>query len=302
MHLGNGQPGPEQPQLHLSGATSRRTSNDAVTLETSDGCNAIIAILHEQRRKAMAHHTRHDVRKCELQPYTLALAHLLSCAAVTTKTHLLKPIRSPRSPAHDPQATVRSTVQIKNKSDISLEARALSSAWPADFLGERGKSQATPLASSSPSTSQPETQKGSLPLGVIHPGCVLDVPVKMAYASHVQLRPAAEETVLRSGLPPREGGMLGGYDDVYAWSAPVPLLVNHVDTARDDWLACDVLAGGSGAGVASSAVRLVAHAETTEEGCATLTVVPPVTVVNALPCPFRCGGMYCMYELRYVYV
>lgn len=130
-------------------------------------------------------------------------------------------------------------------------------------------------------------------LGSIASGCTLDVPVKMAYASHLQMRPSSP-----AGAASASSDVSETEDESeasarsYEWSAPLPVLANNVDTSREDWVSCrEVVAGArlaprrGGGGVET--VRLAVHTETTPEGCVVVTVLPPVTVVNCLPCPLR---------------
>ncbi|CAM9605202.1 unnamed protein product, partial [Scytosiphon promiscuus] len=173
------------------------------------------------------------------------------------------------------EATIRSTIQLTNSTGLPLEVRALCSAWPPTEDGSEGP--------------------GRRSLGYVAPGCTLDVPVEMVYASHLQLRPT-----LSSSFSPKAfasiavGGRVGaGATDstesrVFEWSAPLPLLVNNVDTSRDDWVSCREMVRDRSGGQESpvmATVSLAVHAETTVEGCVIMAVLPPVTVVNALPCP-----------------
>ncbi|CAM9838681.1 unnamed protein product, partial [Ectocarpus fasciculatus] len=177
------------------------------------------------------------------------------------------------------EATIRSTVQLTNSTGLPLEVRALCSAWPA--------------------TEDISEGPGRRSLGFVAPGCTLDVPVKMVYASHLQLRPTSSSGSSTDGFSSiAVGGRAGGEGSqegrVFEWSAPLALLSNNVDTSRDDWVSCrQLLGGGSGGGGGSegqqtstlAAIKLAVHSETTAEGCVVMTVLPPVTVVNALPCP-----------------
>ncbi|CAM9455743.1 unnamed protein product [Ectocarpus sp. 4 AP-2014] len=175
------------------------------------------------------------------------------------------------------EATIRSTVQLTNSTGLPLEVRALCSAWPA--------------------TEDISEGPGRRSLGFVAPGCTLDVPVMMVYASHLQLRPTSSSGSSTDGFSSiAVGGSAGGKDSqegkVFEWSAPLALLANNVDTSRDDWVSCrQLLRGGVGAGSEGqqastlAAIKLAVHAETTAEGCVVMTILPPVTVVNALPCP-----------------
>lgn len=173
------------------------------------------------------------------------------------------------------EATIRSTVQLTNSTGLPLEVRALCSAWPPTEDFSEGP--------------------GRRALGSVAPGCTLDVPVKMVYASHLQLRPVSYSSSSSAAFASiAVGGRVGveasPEEKPFEWSAPLPLLSNNVDTSRDDWVSCrQVVGGGSAAGQAPTmaTIRLVVHAKTTAEGCVVMTVLPPVTVVNALPCPLR---------------
>ena len=175
------------------------------------------------------------------------------------------------------EATIRSTIQVANSTGLALEVRALCSAWPPteDFSEGPGRRS----------------------LGFVSPGCTLDVPVRMVYASHVQVRPAPFSSSSAAAFASvAVGGRVGvpppAEEKPFEWSAPLPLLSNNVDTSRDDWVSCRQLVGGGGGGGGVDAgaptmatIRLVVHAKTTAEGCVLMTVLPPVTVVNTLPCP-----------------
>ena len=171
------------------------------------------------------------------------------------------------------EATIRSTVQLTNSTGLLLEVRAVCSAWPKvaqDGPGGLGKCS----------------------LGCVAPGCTLDVPVKMVYASHLQLRPMADSAsssaAFASIAEGRGEAAQGLPEKMFEWSDKLPMLANNVDTYRDDRVSCrEVARGDSSQGVgvqASTTIRLVVHAESTAEGCVVMTVLPPVTVVNALPC------------------
>lgn len=197
------------------------------------------------------------------------------------------------------QATIRSTVQVTNNTDLLLEVRALCSVWPVVISDDDDDDGEGFRVTGGP---------GYRSLGCVAPGCTLDVPVKMAYASHLQMRPsslapAAAAAALSSGaIGERKGdGATESSARSYEWSAALPVLANNVDTSRDDWVSCREVAGDSGGGGGGvrpgsgagregggvATVRLAVHAETTPEGCVVVTVLPPVTVVNCLPCPLR---------------
>ena len=181
------------------------------------------------------------------------------------------------------EATIRSTIQLSNTTGLPLEVRALCSAWPLE--GAEDDEDA--------STAGPSAIKGlgKRSLGCVAPGCTLDVPVKMVYASHLQVRPVSSPASPSAAFASIAAGM--GEDaqrqKLFEWSAPLPMLANNVDTSRDDWVSCRQVAGSGGGSDRQAAtlttIRLVVHAETTAEGCVIMTVLPPVTVVNALPCP-----------------
>ncbi len=179
------------------------------------------------------------------------------------------------------EATIRSTVQLTNNTGLPLEVRALCSAWP------RGEQDGP----GSPRTSFFSKGPGERSLGCVAPGDTLDVPVKMVYASHLQLRPvpASSSSAAFASIASVGRDAQGSPEDnkLFEWSAPLPMLANNVDTSRDDWVLCREVAGGAGeggGGAALATIRLVLHAETTPEGCVVMAVLPPVTVVNALPC------------------
>ena len=210
-------------------------------------------------------------------------------------------------------------MQVTNSTGLLLDVRALCSAWPTsddsgNSTGDDGSENPGPSIEGF----------GGRSLGSIAPGCTLDVPVKMVYASHLQVRPCrsgggaagggvglasvVEGGAVGGGGREREGGKGGG---LFEWSAPLPLMANNVDTVRNDWVSCRQVAGasggrfgagsggssiagygsssgagaGSGSGSVATTIRLVVHAATSPEGCVVLTVLPPVTVVNSLPCP-----------------
>ena len=180
------------------------------------------------------------------------------------------------------EATIRSTVQLTNSTGLPLEVRALCSAWPK-------MAQDEPEAPGSPSASVKGL--GERSMGCIAPGCTLDVPVKMVYASHLQLRPVSTSSSSSAAFASIAAGRRGedaegsSEKKLFEWSALLPMLANNVDTSRDDWVSCrEVAGGGEDRAPALATVRLVVHAETTAEGCVVMTVLPPVTVVNALPC------------------
>ena len=178
------------------------------------------------------------------------------------------------------EVTIRSTVQLTNLTGLPLEVRAMCSAWP---RVERDESEG--LVSSSSGTGL-----GERSLGCVAPGCTLDVPVKMVYASHLQLRPVDGSTSSAAFGSVDVGigeASQGSPKKMFEWSDKLPMLANNVDTSRDDWVSCrEVSRDGSSARrvPALATIRLVVHAETTAEGCVVMTVVPPVTIVNALPC------------------
>ncbi|CAM9617791.1 unnamed protein product, partial [Ectocarpus fasciculatus] len=180
------------------------------------------------------------------------------------------------------EATIRSTVQLTNNTGVPLDMRALCSAWKTEEEESDG-------GVSAPGSPSPAKGLGRRSLGSIAPGCTLDVPVKMVYASHLQLRPVPSFDVLTAISA---GGGTGekdsqGDERTFEWSAPLPLLANNVDTSRDDWVSCREVVGGAGERQGApmlATIRLVVHAETTAEGCVVMTILPPVTVVNALPC------------------
>lgn len=109
-------------------------------------------------------------------------------------------------------------------------------------------------------------------MGSVVPGGTLDVPVKMVYANQFQLRPSSSSS---------SGALTATAGDVFQWSSPIPLLANHVHTPRDDWISCSRMEEAT----SGAPVRLIVHIETTKQGCVVITVLPPVTVVNCLPCP-----------------
>lgn len=170
------------------------------------------------------------------------------------------------------QANIRSTAQVKNDTDLHLELKALCSAWAA--------TKSDTFEQGSFPSSMSGARMGSRSLGSVAPGCTMDIPVKMVYASHLQVRPVWSPAVSSSSSELGDGGS-------FEWGAPIPLLANSVDVARDEWVSCrEVLGeGGSRDGKEGTTMRLVVHAETTPEGCVLMTVLPPVTVVNSLPCP-----------------
>ena len=179
-------------------------------------------------------------------------------------------------------ATIRSTVQLTNSTGLPLEVRAVCSAWR---MVSRDESEGFGSSSSL-------TGLGERSLGCIAPGCTLDVPVKMVYASHLQLRPVAgsspsSSAAFASIAVGMSEAAKGSPEKMFEWSDKLPMLANNADTSRDDWVSCrEVSGGGSREGRMSAlaTIRLVVHAETTVEGCVVMTVLPPVTVVNALPC------------------
>ncbi|CAM9261100.1 unnamed protein product, partial [Phaeothamnion confervicola] len=99
----------------------------------------------------------------------------------------------------------------------------------------------------------------------------------------------------------------------YAWCAPVPAVMNLVDKARDEWATCltaaaaarAIAAGGSGEGLGfgsggggnsssgggeeppEGSIHLVIHLERVGESCVAVHILPPLTVLNALPCSLR---------------
>ena len=180
------------------------------------------------------------------------------------------------------EATIRSTVQLTNSTGLPLEVRAVCSAWP-----EVARDESDDLRSASSVTGL-----GDRSLGCVAPGCTLDVPVKMVYASHLQLRPVAGfssslSAAFSSIAVERGDDLRVSPEKMFEWSDQIPMLANNVDTSRDDWVSCrEVADGGSSEGrvLALATIRLVVHAETTAEGNVVMTVLPPVTVVNALPC------------------
>ncbi|CAM9715643.1 unnamed protein product, partial [Sphacelaria rigidula] len=159
------------------------------------------------------------------------------------------------------EATLRSTVQIVNDTDLALDLRALCSAWPVDPFDALDTASGT-------------GGLGTQPMGSVAAGSTLHVPVKLAYASKFQVRP----------LPNTSAGTCCGEASTMdlAWSEPVPLLANHVDTSQNHWVSCAPRGSGDSG---SGPVRLVAHAEITKTRCLTVTVLPAVTIVNCLPCP-----------------
>lgn len=177
------------------------------------------------------------------------------------------------------EATIRSTIQLSNTTGLPLEVRALCSAWPVEEINEDASTPGSSLIKG----------LGKRSLGCVAPGCTLDVPVKMVYASHLQLRPvsSSSSSPSTSFASIAAGGESLQEQKMFEWSAPLPMLANNVDTSRDDWVSCREVAGGGSDGQAAAlaTIRLVVHAETTPEGRVVMTVLPPVTVVNALPCP-----------------
>eukprot|EP00752_Nemacystus_decipiens_P006311 g5691.t1 len=181
------------------------------------------------------------------------------------------------------EATIRSTIQLSNDTGLPLEVRALCSAWPLE-----GTENDLDAATTGPSSIK---CLGKRSLGCVSPGCTLDVPVKVVYASHLQVRPvpsiSSPSAAFASIAAGREEG--AQQQKLFEWSAPFPMLANNVDTSRDDWVSCREVAGSGGGSNNQAAtlatVRLVVHSEITAEGCVVMTALPPVTVVNALPCP-----------------
>ena len=171
---------------------------------------------------------------------------------------------------------------MKNSTAIALDVRALCSAWAA------ASSPGSDARESISSPSSGGVDLGSLSLGSVAPGCTLDMPVRMVYASHFQVRPSSTGSAAAGAI--LGGAMMGTGEEVdFEWSTALPLLANSVDTCRDDWVSCggkrDISAKGGEATDREIAVKLVVHAESKSEGCVLVTVLPPVTVVNALPCP-----------------
>eukprot|EP00903_Cladosiphon_okamuranus_P017946 g16513.t1 len=181
------------------------------------------------------------------------------------------------------EAKIRSTIQVTNRTGLPLEVRALCSVWPVEDA-ENDEDASAPGPSSVKGL-------GKRSLGFVAPGSTLDVPVKMVYASHLQLRPVPSSSPHDDTFASIASQMEEGVQQkkLFEWSSPLPMLSNNVDTTRDDWVSCrEVADGGSSSGrqtATLSTIRLVVHAETTAEGCVVVTVLPPVTVVNALPCP-----------------
>ncbi len=140
-----------------------------------------------------------------------------------------------------------STICIVNETRWPLEVSCLCSAW----------------------------QDNSALLGTVTTHRTLYVPILLAYASHYQIRPAG----LSSDKP------------AYSWCSPFAVYANGLNESLVVWATCacrsDDVASRTETPPQPSLVHLVVYIEREGDKVARIRVVPPLIVVNALPCELR---------------
>ncbi|CAM9746353.1 unnamed protein product, partial [Discosporangium mesarthrocarpum] len=175
------------------------------------------------------------------------------------------------------EVMLRSTIQVVNGTNLSIQLAANLSSAVAVAAAVRAVKGTEPLRSTHGGNDH------SVVLGVVAPGATLDVPVLLTYSNHLRIRPVSSSST--------EIGAGGGEEGSYLWSGLVPVFVSNVDRYKDSWVACRQAAGGGGggggAGAKGDVIRMVVHTEATAERCVVVTVLPPVSVTNSLPCPLR---------------
>ncbi len=153
-----------------------------------------------------------------------------------------------------------STICIINETRWPLEVSCLCSAW----------------------------QDNSAHLGTIAAHHTHYVPLLLAYASHYQLRPAA----LSNDMPD------------FSWCSPFAVYANGLNESLVVWATC---ACSSDVSLTSSTteilqppppVHLVVYIEQEGDKLACLRVVPPLIVVNALPCGLRFRAHQHKYDIQ----